>query len=65
MFTDDPIADFMAYDAERESELERLPVCSCCEEPIQDDFFYEINDEVICVHCMNEYFRKDVDCYAG
>ena len=65
MFTDDPIADFMAYDAEREAELERLPVCSCCEEPIQDDFFYEINDEAICEVCLNAYFKKRVDDYDG
>ncbi len=65
MFTDDPIADFMAYDAERESELERLPVCSCCDEPIQEDFFYEINDEVLCEVCMKSYFMKRVDDYAG
>ena len=64
-WTDDPVADFERYDAEQERKLERLPTCSCCDEPIQDDYFYQINDENICVHCLNEYFRKDVDDYVS
>ena len=50
-----------AHDAEQERQLDNLPKCECCGEPIQDEYFYEINDEVLCVHCLNEYFRKDVD----
>lgn len=52
------------HDAEQERQLQQLPVCSCCGEHIQDDYFYQINDENICVHCLNEYYRKDVDDYV-
>jgi hypothetical protein len=27
---------------------------------ITDDFYYAINGEAICVHCMNEYFRQEL-----
>ena len=36
-FTDDPVADFERYDAEREWKLNRLPVCWCCGEHIQQE----------------------------
>lgn len=53
------------HDAEQQRELEKLPVCDECDEPIQDDHFYEVNDVKICVRCMNEYFRKDTEDYVG
>lgn len=62
--TDDPAADFDRWDAEQEAELEKLPVCSYCDLPIQDEYFYEINDEVICEECLNQNFRKSVDDYV-
>ena len=62
-YTDDPERDFDRYDAEQQEQLEKLPVCSYCLEPIQDDYLYEINDEVICEECLNENFRKNVEDY--
>ena len=62
--TDDPAADFDRYDAEQESELEKMPVCSYCCQPIQDDYLYEINDELICEECINDNFRKSVEDYV-
>lgn len=49
------------HEADKQRELERLPVCDYCDEHIQDDFYYEINGDVICECCMNDYFRKMVD----
>lgn len=60
-YSDDPIADFERHDAKQQSELEKLPRCSECDEPIQDDFCYEINDELICDNCMRDNHRKSVD----
>ena len=57
--TDDPVADFERYDAEQQKEIEKLPRCSECDEPIQDDEAYYINDEWICDECMKQY-RKEV-----
>ena len=47
------------HDAEQEAALELLPICDICEEHIQEEHCYQINDEIICEHCMVEYFRKD------
>lgn len=59
--TDDPAADFDRYDAEQQKELEKCPKCSMCDEYIQSDYFYEINDEVICEECINDNFRKNTE----
>lgn len=58
MWTDDPIADFERWDKEREDALTLLPICTICEERIQDDFCYEINGELVCEHCMELHYRK-------
>ena len=60
----DPVADYAAYDAHQQSELDKLPRCSYCDEPIQDDFYYEINDELICPECLEQHHRKWVDDYV-
>ena len=59
--TCDPLADFDRYMREQEKRLERLPKCDYCGEPIQDEFYYEINGENICHDCLDDHFRKDVD----
>jgi soluble lytic murein transglycosylase-like protein len=61
---DDPDIDFLRHDAEQQKELEKCPKCSMCDEYIQDDFLYEINDEVICEECLNDNFRKSVEDYV-
>ena len=63
-WTDDPLADFHRHDAQCEKALERLPRCCECDKPIQDEFYYEVNDEPICPECMNDNHRKAVDDYA-
>lgn len=61
MYTDDPIADFARYDFQQQQELDRLPRCSCCDEPITDEYCYMVNDEPVCEDCMNKHFRVSVD----
>lgn len=61
--TDNPLADFASWDAEQTEQLERLPVCADCGEPVQDDHYYLINDEVICPDCLESGYRKDIDEY--
>ena len=63
--TDDPAADFDRYDAEQQKQLEKCPKCSMCDEHIQDEHYYEINDEVICEECLNDNFRKSVEDYVN
>ena len=59
-YTDDPHADFLAYDREQEKLLERLPVCSECGEHIQDEKAYYIYDEWICEECMDREYKKTI-----
>lgn len=64
MWTDDPITDAERHIAKQEEELERLPKCVCCNNPIQDDYCYEINDELICQECLDLFHRKQVEDYV-
>lgn len=50
------------HDAEQERNLVRLPKCSCCGERIQDEYLYEVNGELICETCMED-FRKPATNY--
>lgn len=52
---------WVQHDRRQQKQLERLPVCAYCDEPIQDDFYYEIEGEIICKHCLDENFRKTID----
>lgn len=61
--TNDPERDFDRYEAEQERELNKRPVCYECDEPIQEDECYEINDELICLGCLIENHKKHTDDY--
>lgn len=62
--TDDPVADFGRYDDEQQRQLEKLPKCAYCNEPIQDDKCYLINDELICPECLEREHEKRTDDYV-
>lgn len=63
MWTDDPVKDYERYDAQRCAELERLPICSECGEPIHSDRYYDFNDELICENCLRDNHMNWVDDY--
>lgn len=42
MRTDDPIRDFNHHDASQRAWLSTRPICDCCGEPIQDEYYYEL-----------------------
>ena len=63
IWTDDPVRDAEMYFAEQEAELNRLPRCSECDEPIQSEICFEFNDELICPDCLSRNHRKWVDDY--
>lgn len=62
-WSDDPVRDAERYFAEQDRQLERLPVCSYCEEPIQDEHFYLINGDAYCESCLDNHFRKHIEDY--
>lgn len=41
--------------ADQEKELKKLPVCHDCGEYIQDEYYYCIGGENICLDCLEEY----------
>lgn len=63
--TDDPIADFHRYSAEQERALEKLPKCTHCYEPIQDDYLYDVGFGILCEDCMKDLCRKSTDDFIG
>ncbi len=60
-YTNDPVADFLRHDAEQEAELQKLPKCKECGEPIQTDYAYGINGKYICEHCLEAYYRVPIE----
>ena len=62
-YTDNPERDFLRHDRRQERERAKLPVCWYCEEPIQDEEFFLVNDIVFCEECMNRNFRKRTEDY--
>ena len=60
-YSDDPVRDYERYCAEQDRELAKLPVCCECDEHIQEEYCYEVNDEYICTSCLIKNHRKWVD----
>ena len=57
MYVPDNYDMFVEYQAEQDRKLSKLPECSVCFEPIQDEHCYLINDELICPDCMDDNYR--------
>ncbi len=49
------------HDAEMEADLMTFPVCAECGEPIQTEYLFEIDGELICEDCMSEHRRCAAD----
>ena len=64
-YTDDPIADYERYDADRERALGKLPRCCDCGEYIQDEEYYDIDDNLFCEKCLNNNFKKLTENYSN
>jgi formylmethanofuran dehydrogenase subunit E len=52
-----------AFEQDRENELEKYPKCDLCDEPITDEYFYNIDGTFICEECLNSEYRIRVDDY--
>lgn len=64
-YSDDPVWDAERYEAARDAEVDRLPKCEYCGEPILTDECYEINEALICPECLIREHRKWTDsCVA-
>lgn len=61
--SNDPERDFQRDDDRKEAELEKMPVCSYCCQPIQDEKLCDIEGTLYCMECFEENFIKDVEDY--
>ena len=63
-YTDDPVADFERYDAQRQRELDKLPKCEHCGEPIQDETLVDFDGTLYHCDCFSDNFVKYTDDYT-
>ena len=52
---DGNLAALEAHDREMDAWLDSRPVCTCCQEPIQDEKCYETERGLMCEWCAKEY----------
>ena len=53
----DNLDRFERYDAEREAQLQRLPICEKCKNPIQQEKAVYYNDQWICEECESDFWK--------
>lgn len=56
-YTDDPLSDFTRYDTDQERRLDKLPVCACCGEAIQQEKAVYYNDQWCCEDCESDFWQ--------
>lgn len=56
----DALDQFKKHDREQAEQLQHLPQCTCCEEPIQQSRAVCINDEWFCNRCLRDYYTREV-----
>ena len=54
-YSDDPLADYDRYETEQEKWLNTLPVCVCCGDPIQDEYYYNFDGDNVCNEHLQDY----------
>ena len=50
---------------QRERWEESLSVCGYCGRGVQEDYYYRIDDEIICPDCMEHCFRVEREYPEG
>lgn len=52
---------WLRHEAELDRLRERLPVCRCCGDPIEDIHYYNVDGTVLCEYCLNEKYRRSTE----
>jgi formylmethanofuran dehydrogenase subunit E len=60
--SDDPMRDFDRWQKEQDAWEASLPRCERCGETV-DDYIYDVDGELLCIDCLNDKFRKNVEDY--
>ncbi len=62
-YTNDPLADFDAYDKECRDWLNSLPKCQCCGQAIQDHYYFNFDGDNVCSECLRDYCEESFKVY--
>lgn len=54
----DPLDDFDRLDRAQAEWEARLPQCEKCGKPIQDDIYFEIDNDILCEDCVRALYAK-------
>lgn len=58
---DGNLAALEAHDREMDAWLESRPICTCCDEPIQEEKAYETERGLMCESCARAYAYELAD----
>lgn len=63
----DPLDDFDRLDRKQAEAEARLPRCENkkCHKRIDEDFYYEIDNEILCEECMKRRYRRSTEDFAN
>lgn len=62
--TDDPETDFLRYEQMlEEKEPRKIPRCVVCRKIITEDFYYDIDGDILCSDCLIEHHMKWTEDY--
>ena len=57
-YSDNPHIDFLRREADQERWLENRPRCDVCGEPIQDEYKYPVNGQIMCQDCAHGWVES-------
>ena len=63
MVIPDNYSQWERHEAEQEARLAKRPVCSFCDEPIQEGELFDINGELYHTECAELEFKKQTEDY--
>lgn len=61
ILTGDPVKDFEKHDAEQQEKLKKLPTCTLCDEPIQQENAVCIKGKWYCDECLEAHRESTGD----
>lgn len=61
----DPLDDFDRLDRKQAEAEARLPICDEYGHRIHDEYYYEIDGEILCEECMNRRYQRRTEDYAN
>lgn len=64
-YVPDYLDHWSEHNRQQEEELLKRPMCEYCEEHIQSDELYLINDCFVCPDCLEKHFKKRTEDYIN